>query len=259
VRVKLEPTKDLAFLAVLFNGDPGGPGIGDPQVRNPHGLDFPIDGPPLLFTEFQYLYNQEKHASELAGSVKLGAWHHFGDFDDRRLGNDGMSLASPTSNGMPARLRGNSGIYGIIDQQIYRPPGGDAETGIAVFSRISASPSDRNLIDFYLDSGMTFSGVIASRPNDNFGASFVYGRISNGARALDQDRIVLTGQPFLVRNYEMTLEFTYQAQIVPGWTIQPDFQYVFRPGGNLANPNNVAANLPIKDAAIFGVRTNVHY
>ena len=39
---------------------------------------------------------------------------------------------------------------------------------------------------------------------------------------------------------------------VAGWTVQPDFQYVFRPGGNIPNPRdpNGAA---VKNAAIFGL------
>ena len=66
------------------------------------------------------------------------------------------------------------------------------------------------------------------------------------------------GGPLPVRSSEALIEVTYQAQIIPGWTLQPDFQYVFRPGGNVSNardPNGAA----IKDAAIFGLRTTIRY
>jgi porin len=259
VRIKADPTKDLSLLVALFNGDPAGPGPGDAQEKNRYGLNFRLRDPPFLIGEAQYRYNQDKLATGLAGTIKLGGWYHFDRFDDQRFGTDGLSLADPASNGTPRRLRGTSGLYGIIDQQIYRPPGGDAESGVAVFARIAASPPDRNLVDFYFDSGVTFSGMIASRPDDKFGASFIYTGISRDARALDRDFVAFTGVPSPIRNYEMTFELTYMAQIVPGWTVQPDFQYVVNPGGNVPNPNDPTGLTTIKNAAIFGVRSTVKY
>jgi porin len=259
IRVKVNPTKDVSLLAALFNGDPAGPGPGEAEEKNRHGLNFRLRDPAFLIGEAQYRYNQDKRATGLAGTIKLGGWYHFDRFDDQRFGTDGRSLADPASNGIPRRLRGTSGLYGIIDQQIYRPPGGDAESGVAVFARIAASPPDRNLIDFYVDGGVTFFGMITSRPDDKFGATFTYAGVSSDARALDRDRVVFTGIPYPIRNYEMTFELTYQAQIVPGWTVQPDFQYVINPGGNVPNPNDPTGLSPIKNAAIFGLRTIVKY
>src|SRR5215210_5253378 len=34
VRLKVAPTDELSFLAAIFNGDPAGPGPGDPQRNN---------------------------------------------------------------------------------------------------------------------------------------------------------------------------------------------------------------------------------
>ena len=42
-----------------------------------------------------------------------------------------------------------------------------------------------------------------------------------------------TGPALPVRSSEALLQATYQAQIIPGWTIQPDFQYVIRPSGGI--------------------------
>lgn len=61
-----------------------------------------------------------------------------------------------------------------------------------------------------------------------------------------------------VRSYELALELTYQAQIIPGWTVQPDFQYIFRPSGGVIDPiNPLVGRIP--DAAVFGVRTMVSF
>ena len=259
LRVKYAATEQWTIMAGVFNGDPAGRGILDPQKRNRHGLDFCLQDPPFLIGEAQYGYNQGKDAAGLAGTVKIGAWQHFGRFDDQRFGTDGLSLANPLSNAIARRKRGDSGIYGLIDQQIYRLPGDDATKGIGVFARVSASPQDRNLVDLYVDGGVTFSGLFASRPDDAFGASFAYTRISDRAASLDKDSIAFGATARPVRDYEGLIEVTYQAQILPGWTAQPNFQYIFHPGGHVPNPGIAGGATPIRDAAVFGLRTSIKY
>lgn len=256
-RLKVEPDKSWTMLLGLFNGDPAGPGAGDPQARDRSGLLFRLRDPPFLIGELQYKYKQGADAKGLAGTLKVGAWHHFGTFSDQRFDVNGLSLANPASTGMPAQLRGNSGIYAIIDQQIYRPPGGDADKGVGVFGRISASPSDRNLVDFYADGGIVFSGMIPSRPDDKFGATLLYSQISGRASALDSDQIAFSGVLRPVRDSELVMELSYEAQIVPGWTVQPDFEYVMHPGGNIPDP--AMPTRAVRNAAIFGLRTTVKY
>lgn len=259
IRLKVDPDKNWTLLAAVFNGDPAGPGPGDPEVKNRHGLNFRVTDPPLAIAEVQYKYNQGKKDPGLAGILRFGAWHHFGSFDDQRFGIDGLSLANPVSSGMPRRLRGNDGIYGVIDQQIYRLPGGDIDSGITVFSRISASPSDRNPIQFYLDGGIVFSGMLPGRPDDKFGATFLYSSISDRARALDRDAVFFSGMPLPVRDAELTIEASYYWQVIPGWWLQPDFQYVFHPGGHISDPTAANPVIPIKDAMVVGLRSFIRY
>lgn len=258
VRLKFEPVDNMALLVALFNGDPSGPGAADAEVKNRHGLNFRLRDPPLLIAEAQFSRNHDKAATGLASMLRLGGWHHFGNFDDQRFGTDGRSLADPLSNLTPRRWRGNDGIYAVVDQQLYRPPGGDADSGIGVFSRISASPSDRNLINFYWDGGVVFSGMVANRPDDKFGATFIYAQISDRVRGLDHDTVAFSGLPYPIRDFEMTLEFTYQAQIRPGWTFQPNLQFIFHPGGHVPVPG-AASFAPIKDATVIGARTVINY
>jgi porin len=263
VRLRFEPTPNSAVLIALFNGDPAGTGAGasldapDPELFNRTGLNFRVNDPPLLIAEWQAGRNLDKSARGLATILRLGGYHHFGSFEDQRFGADGRSLADPAGNQMARRLRGSDAIYAVIDQQLYRPAGGDADSGIGVFSRISAAPSDRNPIDFYLDGGIVFSGMLPSRPQDKFGATFIYANISGPARALDRDRVAFTGLPYPIRDYEMTLEFTYQAQIVPGWTVQPVLQHTFHPGGHVPLPGTQGP--AIRDATVFGARTVINY
>jgi porin len=253
VRLKVQPTDQLTILAALFNGDPSGPGPEDAEIKNRYGLNFRVTDPPLAITELQYKYNQEGTAP--AGTIKLGAWHHFGNFADQRFATDGLPLASPASSGIPRWLRGNDGIYAVIDQQIYRPTGGGPDSGVAVFSRISGSPSDRNLIDFYLDGGIATAGLVPGRPDDKFGATFIYSRISDAVRGFDRDLRFYSGSSGPIRDYELTFELTYQAQIRPGWTVQPNIHYVIRPSGGVPDPHAASPAVPIRNALVLGVRS----
>ena len=122
---------------------------------------------------------------------------------------------------MPLLHRGDYGIYGVIDQQLYRPSGGDGDSGVSVFARGSVSPSNQNLINFYVDGGIVFGGMIPNRPYDRFGASVIYARFSDSVRGFDQDQINFGTLFTPPRDYETNLELTYVAQIVPGWTCIP--------------------------------------
>ena len=257
VRLKFTPTNDWAFLIGLFNGDPAGPGTGDPQRRDLYGVNFRVSDPPLLIGEAQHMYNLNPDAG-LAGTVTLGAWDHFGGFNSVRFDTLGLPLASPASNGIAARLSGDYGIYGVIDQMIYHVPGNDATKGIGIFARVSGSPSDRNLINFYADGGLNFNGVLAIRPNDAFGVAFAYAHISDAVSAAEQDQIFYSGVLRPVQDYEAMVEFTYQAQIMQGWTVQPDVQYVMHPGGHVPNPFD-PTGAAIPNAWVLGLRTTVNF
>ena len=258
-RIKITPTDNLTFLAAIFDGDPAGPGPDDPQRRNRFGVNFRLRDPPLIITEAQFKYGSVKEGWLLPGSIKFGAWPHLGRFDDLRLSAEGISTADPSSSGMPLRRRGNVGLYGVIDQMIYHVPDAGEDKGVSVFTRVSGAPADRNLVSFYIDAGLNFTGIVPGRPDDAFGIAAAYARISPNASLLDQETAFFTMNPIPIRNYEALIELTYQAQIMTGWTIQPDFQYIFHPGGNIPNPNDPSGTHRIRDAAVVGLRSTVKF
>jgi porin len=236
----------VSMLLAVFNGDPAGPGPGDPELRNRYGLNFRVRDPAFIIGEAQFRRNQGSQDTGLATTLKLGGWWHFGLFDDQRIANDGTLLASPAGSGVAAQHRGNYSVYAIMDQQLYRPKGGDSQSGISVFGRVAFSPSDRNLIDAHIDGGIVFAGLIPSRPQDRFGASVIYARFSDSVRAFDRDTVAFTDLPVPIRDYETNFELTYQAQIVPGWTVQPTLTFVWHPSGDGS-----------KNATVFGARYGV--
>jgi porin len=258
-RLKMTPTEQITLLAAIFNGDPAGTGFtGLQEIKDPAGINFRLKDPPFLISEGQYKYNQETDSEGLAGTIKFGGWYHFGPFNDYHFGIDGRSLADPLSNGRPLVHLGDFGVYGVIDQMLWRLPGEGPKKGIGGFARIAASPSDRNLMNFYAEAGINFMGIWKQRPDDTFGCAAAFSQLSPSISALDRDTAFFAGEALPVRTNEFALEVSYQAQISPSWIVQPDFQYIVRPGGGVIDPLNAAVGR-IPDAAVFGLRTSISF
>jgi porin len=261
VRAKYVLNQSFSLQAGIYDGDPAGPprrgNDPDPQRRNRTGTNFRTNDPALVIAEAAYAYGLEADDNIEPGTVTLGGWYHFGRFGSLRFDRSGGSLANPSSSGLARRFRGNSGIYGIIDQTIYREPD-DPNDGASVFVRLSGSPSDRNLLDLYLDAGIGYKGLLPGRSDDTVGVAFAIERISKNARGFDRDTLLFGGTPAPRRSSEAVLEVSYQAVLGPGVTVQPDFQYVFRPSGGGANPREMDGRR-IRNAAVFGLRATIRY
>ena len=142
----------------------------------------------------------------------------------------------------------------MIDQQIFRK-GSKADAGVFAFARVAASPSNRNLVDFYADAGLTFQGTIGNRPNDAFGLAAAFAKVSSNA-GLDSN--LDDGTLLPPRDYEALLEATYSFEIVPGFTVQPNLQYVFHPGQIVDRTEPQGLHV-IPNAFVVGMRTTVKY
>ncbi|HMN73906.1 MAG TPA: carbohydrate porin [Rhodoblastus sp.] len=258
-RLKLDPTANLSLLAAVFNGDPAGPATPfndpNPQARNNGGVNFRLRDRPFVIAEAQGKYE----IAGLAGTAKLGGWAHFGRFADQRIGIDGLSLADPAGVGVALNRRGDNGIYGVLDQQIYKLASGEADKGVGVFVRGSFSPGDRNLVSVYLDGGVNFTGMIPGRPDDSFGVAVGYARISGAARGLDYDTNFFNGTFGPVRSAETTIEATYLFKVIDGWTLQPNFQYVIRPAGGVPDPRDPLGIQRVGNAVVAGLRSTIRY
>jgi porin len=256
-RLRVNVTDNFTLLGAVFDGDAAGPGLDDPQLRDPSGTNFRINDPALVFGEAQYAWNNKKGDPRLSGTLKLGGWRHYGSFPDDHFAVNGSTLAS-LSNGVAADLTGNYGLYGVLEQELYHPPDSD-DRGVGVFVRASTSPSDRNLIDLYADAGVQFTGLSDQRPYDRFGIALGYAHVSSRARALDADFRALNGADWPIRSSEKLLTAVYQYEIRSGWTLQPNFQYIVRLGGGATNPLGTTPGVALKDAAVFGLRTTLKF
>jgi porin len=179
-----------------------------------------------------------------------------GSFADDILNAQGGLLA--VSGGAPLQHQGNYALYAVGDQMLWRPDS-NSDRGLSVFARVAATPSDRNLINAYVEGGVTFKGPIASRPDDTVGLAIAYAGISPALSTYDREVIAATGKPMPVRDFEATIELTYRWNLAKDWYVQPDLQYIIHPGGNIPNPARPTGTSAIPNALVVGMRTVLRF
>lgn len=238
VRLALQPVEWFTFMSVAFQGD-----VFDQDV-NLYGFRYRLNAATgtTFLNEAQLRWNHAEEESGLPGAFKTGVWFQSGRFAD--------PLADSTRSG-------NVGVYFILDQMFFREPSASAEPpvsgkgptdfknakqvaataveksdqGLGFFTRVAVTPQDRNFVNFYFDTGLTYKGLIPTRDDDTLGIGFGYAQISNGARSsLREEGASPLGA-------EMVLEATYQVQVNNWLVVQPDFQYIINPNAttNLGN------------------------
>ena len=263
VRIRARPINSVQILAGIFNGSPTRNQLADSQAENKSGTSFPLNGRTLAIAELQYAYpslggvSYPDQRPALPHTYRLGAWYDAEKFADQRLDSNGVSLANPASNGMPRNHHGNYSIYAVADQMLWMYDR-DANRSVSAFGRVMGTPEEaRNLIDLSVNAGLVMHQPLFYRNDDTFGVGVGYTHVSNSVSALDQDTANYTGAFTPIQRSETFVETTYQYQARPWWQIQPDIQYVFKPGAGVANPN--LPNERIANELVLGVRTNIAF
>ena len=232
-RIALNPVDWFTFQTAVFQGNVFA------QDVNRHGFRWRLDAQTgyTFLNEGQFRWNHREEEGGLPGQLKPGVWFQTGQSAD--------ALSDSTSSG-------NAGFYAVLDQMLYREPGetgapskdgksvvdgksgksfkapvamAKSDQGLGWFGRIAFTPADRNVVNFYFDTGLSYKGLIPTRDNDTVGIGFGYAQLSSGARNGLRDE----GENPI--GAEMVIEFTYQAEITPWLVIQPDLQYIINPGG----------------------------
>jgi len=266
VRVRMRPIDAVNVLVGVFSGSPVTNNSGDPQRQNASGTSFPLHTGKLIFTELQYVYPSlgsmvyPGDSAPLSRTYRIGAWYDSEVFPDQRFDVNGVSLASPASNGTPLGHRGDWSLYAVADQMLWRHPT-DPNHTVNAFARVMGAPeADRNFISFSMNAGVVVHEPFRYRPDDTFGLGMGFARVSSRVAGLDTDAANFSaaanpGGYFPVRSSETYIEATYQYQVRPWWQLQPDVQYVVNPGGGVIDPS--ASTHRIQNELVFGLRTNI--
>ena len=93
------------------------------------------------------------------------------------------------------------------------------DKGLGIFAYIGLAPRNSSVINFYIDGGLNYKGLIPTRDNDVLGVGFAYGHLHNNPQGSDG-----SSNP----GYEMVFEATYQIMLTPWLSLQPDVQYVIQ-------------------------------
>jgi porin len=262
VRFRVRPIDPITVLVGVFNGSPTRTNDGgDSQQEDAHGTSFHLNGGALAIAEIQFTYPslgamvKGDDAEPLACVYKIGVWYDSESFDDQRYDTTGLSLADPNTSGTPRSHHGDYAFYGVADQMIWHSED-DSDRNANLFLRAMGTPkSDRNLITVSLNAGLLMHEPIRHRDDDVFGIGMGYTKVSSAASGLDQDTGAFSGSPYPIRHSETYLEATYSYAVTPWWSVQPDVQYIIKPGGGVPNPN--AASGTIRNELVIGIRTNV--
>lgn len=237
LRVKFSPTPSLAMLAAIFSGDSLGYSKNAVDLSSGGAVTTAMSGGMLGIVEAQITTDPDNSDAALASAYRIGGYFHSQSFADQRLDSRYRSLADPATTGNPLRRRNNWSAYAGFDQRLWSDPRGSGlDRGVGAFGRVIGGPADRNMVDLALSAGLIWVGALDARPADIIGLGVNYARISQQARALDADRVRLSGAVLPVRSGEVALELNYQAVVGPFMWV-PNLQYILRPGGGITAPS----------------------
>ena len=93
------------------------------------------------------------------------------------------------------------------------------DKGLGIFAYTGLAPRNSSLINFYIDGGLNYKGLIPTRDNDVLGVGVAYGHFNKNPQRNEG-----SSNP----SYEMVVEATYQAMFTPWLSLQPDVQYVIQ-------------------------------
>jgi len=241
-RLALDLGSDWSIQSGVYNGDPT-PSNDAGEDLNQHGVCWSFHD-LFLITELKHGWKRALGSAALPGQAKLGGWFHTGRFDHQRLDDAHRSRADLNSTGQPLQLRGNWGLYATLEQKLWpETPALAPARGLAAFARLGGAPADRNLLQFYAESGLTYTGLLPQRNEDVCGVAVVFGHLSDETRRLAAEIYHAANTAGSLPDFETVVEATYRIALRPGVTLQPLAAYIIHPGG--------AAN---ENALVFGIR-----
>jgi porin len=194
-----------------------------------------MKGPLFAMAEVGYQTNGLPGDGRRLGNYKLGGW-----YDDAKL----------TDFESGAEKRGSWGWYALFDQVLV--PLGDlgSNRGFGIFGSITRAPESHiQQLPLYFTAGVSVRGLFDSRPRDAVSFGVATGYFSDALQRAQQDGRLVPPEGG-VQDHESVVELTYRFDLRKGaYFIQPDFQYIVRPGGTGRLPN----------APVFGAQFGINF
>ncbi|MCX8154943.1 MAG: carbohydrate porin [Verrucomicrobiae bacterium] len=226
----------------LYAGDPLAYHA-DGRLRNRRGVEWSFNHGAFYLSEWQW-HNETGAEGVKPWRVALGTFWHTGRFSHARLDDTGLSLADPGSSGVPMEKDMNYGFY-LAAGRMFWQEAADAAQGLELFMRVAGSPADRNPMEFYLEGGLVYTGLLPGRAKDKLGLGVVYGQMSREVRRLAREEREAGVEVAALPDFEAAVEVTYHAVLTRVWILQPVVQWIIHPGGSRE----------LNDAVVVGVRS----
>jgi porin len=243
-RLRIDPTPEYNFQLGVFQT------WNDIFDRSRNGVDWSIRGSDGVMILAQAGWTPEffKRPVETASGGK----------------SDGKTASAPEMKGLPGhywiggsfspwdgyaqfgqteKTSGSYGFYAHADQMLWQRAPGSAQ-GLTAFVASGYYPQQNiSIIPWQLNVGAFYTGLIPGRENDKTIAGLIYGRFSTDyARTLDTAGL---GHP----SHETVLELAHRIQLTKFAYVQPDVQFVFRPGGTGL----------LSDAVVIGAQLGISF
>ncbi len=229
--VEVKPTKDLALKYAIYQTNRWY------RLPDTHGWDFsirPNDGISMVW-EADWRPNlalpwggqitspsedgkgmTSSAAATFPGEYRFGVY--YSNFDYQDFDSEAVT-------------RDNFGFYWFGQQQVWQERPG-SEQGITLWATFTLSPQERIAqFPFTVGGGASWVGLVPGRDKDIALLGSYYGTIS----PYYADAQAENGQGYPTE--EWALELSYRIQFTPWLYIQPDLQWIIRPGGTGDTPN----------------------
>ena len=235
IRLAFKPARGVVFRAAVLDGAPvdrpdGGHRVfarGDGLLLVGEAAFLSRPAPEERPLGARFRIGRGAALSPYDGKLAVGGWYYTAGFDD-------VSEREP--DGRPVHHRGSAGAYVLADEQVYRSAASSGRK-INVFAELGLGDARANRFGLYAGGGIVFSGLFPGLENDELGLAVAIAR--NGSHFLELQR----REAVPVMGTEAALELTYLLQIGKHWTLQPDLQYVLRPGTDPTRKNALAMAL----------------
>jgi porin len=207
------------------------------------------------------VYYADDFRHRWAASAEIGYIEQHTDYTGTyKLGVNGNTAVDYTNPSTGEPYHGDYNIYAIAEKTVYHPTSRgvvdpkdmksmkngdvlDTTRGLDLLAEFVGAPGDRNPLQYEFTVGGRYTGLFDARPQDKIGFGLIY---SDNGIAYSDAHYAATGRGL---GGETTLELDYQYNPTPWFSLQPDAQYIFDPGGDSGRG----------DILVLGVRTIVHF
>jgi porin len=234
-RFAYKPITNAVMRLAILDGAPADPQPGSSGPFNPHnGV--------LLVAEAAYVAHGADNSSPFSSrfrigrnadlpayddKIAVGAWYYTADFND---------LGATTPFGTPVRHQGEDGAYLLVDHLLFQSQN-EPKRRVTGFVQLGIANQLVDRFGSYIGAGLTVTGLIAGRPDDELGVAMAMAR--NGSHYIEGQQ--MAGLP--VTAAETAIELSYLSQIASRVAMEPDFQYVVHPNTDPRRSGAVVAQL----------------